>query len=300
MIQSVAVECMMHAEKHGDVSFVARLHKVCGESFVDSRSLLIWCAKFSPIKLNGSGELKLRSKAHENYRGFNLDAVKDYPLAETGWFSLRRLTPVEMERAIASLRSRPKMTAVPPLSRLAQLGPEETKQLWLNAIRVQTSDPSPARRDAARSMLEAIEEVWLVRSRGAPEGWFKWPTTYASPGVGGVSGDLWLREGPLRFLGYWVGEDAAPPEVRRSILARVFEGPLPPVFPPDYLREWGAPGSSARLHKMADSIASFARLRKQRDAKRFAKAIQDWESDLGYLHRTYYIGRFGFGWPTRW
>jgi len=65
------------------------------------------------------------------------------------------------------------------------------------------------------------------------------------------------------------------------------------------LDEWGDPGSPARLKKMADSIASFARSKKRHDEVRFAQAIRDWESDLGHLHRTYYVGRFGFGWPTR-
>jgi hypothetical protein len=48
----------------------------------------------------------------------------------------------------------------------------------------------------------------------------------------------------------------------------------------------------------ADSIASFARSKKRHDAVRFAQAIRDWGSDLGHLHRTYCVGRFGFGWPT--
>jgi hypothetical protein len=299
LIHSTGVQCLMHAEKHGDLSFVNRLRQVCDESLVDSRSLLIWFAKFSPIVLNDGGGLKLRSRDHRNYQPFDADAAKMHPLAEAGWpVAFKRLTPAGAQRAIASLHNAPKAATAFPASLLAQLGPEGTKQLWLDAIRVQASDPSPARRDAARMVLDAIEEVWLVRSRGAPEGWFAWPTTYASAGPGGLSGELWLAEGPLKFLGYSVGEDAAPPEVRRGILGRVFEGPLPPVFPPDYLDVWGDPGSPARLKKMADSIASFARSKKRHDAVRFAQAIRDWESDLGHLHRTYYVGRFGFGWPT--
>ena len=300
LIHSTAVQCLMHAEKHRDLSFVKRLHEVCDESLVESRSLLIWFAKFSPIILNGGGGLKLRHKDHRNYQPFDADAAKKHLLGEAGWpVAFKRLTCAGAQRAIARLHNGPKATTAFPTSHLAQLGPEGTRQLWLEAIRVQTSDPSPARRDAARRLLEAIEEVWLVRSRGAPEGWFEWPSTDASPGLGGLSGELWLAEGPLKFLGYSVGENAAPPEVRRGILGRVFEGPLPPVFPPDYLDEWGDPGSPKRLKKMADSIASFARSKKRHDAVRFTQAIRDWESDLGHLHRTYYVGRFGFGWPTR-
>jgi hypothetical protein len=48
---------------------------------------------------------------------------------------------------------------------------------------------------------------------------------------------------------------------------------------------------------MAESIASFARSAKRRDADTLAHAIGDWENDLQHLYHTYYVGRFGFAWP---
>jgi hypothetical protein len=103
--------------------------------------------------------------------------------------------------------------------------------------------------------------------------------------------------GPLKFLGYTVGGDGHSEGMRWAILQRVFEGVLPPVFPADYLSLWGAPGSPKRLSKMAESIASFARSAKRRDADTLAHAIGDWENDLQHLYHTYYVGRFGFAWP---
>jgi hypothetical protein len=103
--------------------------------------------------------------------------------------------------------------------------------------------------------------------------------------------------GPLKFLGYTVGRDGHRQGMRWAILRRVFDGVLPPVFPADYLSEWGAAGSPRRLSKMAESIASFARSAKRRDAHKFVHAIEDWENDLRHLYDTYYVGRFGFAWP---
>ena len=72
---------------------------------------------------------------------------------------------------------------------------------------------------------------------------------------------------------------------------------LPPVVSPAYVAEWGAPESSMRLRKMAESIAAFARNLKRREKPEFEKAVSDWESDLRFLHRELYFGKFGFGWP---
>jgi hypothetical protein len=106
-----------------------------------------------------------------------------------------------------------------------------------------------------------------------------------------------MPTGPLKVLGYTVGADGHGQGLRRTILRRVFEGVLPPVFPADYLSLWGAPGSPRRLSKMAESIASFTRSAKRRDAEKLAHAIEDWEIDLRHLYDAYYVGRFGFAWP---
>lgn len=102
----------------------------------------------------------------------------------------------------------------------------------------------------------------------------------------------------LGFLGYHVGKEyGIPCGARQELLLRIFFMQLPPVVSPAYVAGWGAPESSMRLRKMAESIAAFARNLKRREKPEFEKAISDWESDLRFLHRQLYFGKFGFGWP---
>ncbi len=105
--------------------------------------------------------------------------------------------------------------------------------------------------------------------------------------------------GPIlpKHLDYRVGRNGEADSVRRSILARVFEGPLPPVFPPDYMASWGRAKSVARLRKLAESLAAFARNAKRRRDSVMDDAISDWEADLSCLYERYYLGRFSFAWP---
>lgn len=189
--------------------------------------------------------------------------------------------------------------AAPILARLPTLGPEETLNIWTNALRLISTSRDVVKRREAQIVADAVEDTWAIRAGNElPEGWFKWPTTHAPGGDGSLNGSQWLQIGPLKLLGYVVGNEGKPEPLRQAILKRVFEGALPPLFPPTYLRAWGAPKSPARLERIADSIASFARSAKRRDPQALAEAIADWEADLRHLHATYYVGRFGFSWPA--
>ena len=76
------------------------------------------------------------------------------------------------------------------------------------------------------------------------------PSTEAPGGRGTLDTRGWLQEGLLAFMDYRVGStNGAPTRTRRALLAAIFTGHLPPVFPPDYLDEWGQPGSAVRLKK---------------------------------------------------
>lgn len=186
------------------------------------------------------------------------------------------------------------------------MSPQEVMQVWSNALRQERQwNKSKAGRAARRQarfdasvVIQAIEDVWVVRSRGAPADWFPWPITDAPGGDGTLTPNGWLPQGALGFLGYSVGRNGLHEDLRRAILARAFSGPIPPVFPTFYLDEWGAPGSTIRLRKMAESIASFTRSAKRRDPGLLSEAIADWERDLQFLYKAYYVGEFGFGWPS--
>jgi hypothetical protein len=106
------------------------------------------------------------------------------------------------------------------------------------------------------------------------------------------------EEGLLSFYGYKVGLKGLPELERHKILDAVFTLPLLLVNNEAYLRGWGEPNSTERLQKLARSIAAFARNAKGRTNGDFGKAIQDWESDLIYLKKTYYdTNYFSFQYP---
>lgn len=128
---------------------------------------------------------------------------------------------------------------------------------------------------------------------------FEWPSTDAPGGNGSLSDDqFWYKDGLLSFVGYRVGKTNGLEEAKRhQILRCVLFNVLPNVDSPEYMQEWGVPQSSARLKKMAESIASFTRNAKRKDRNRMSYAISDWEDDLSFLHDTYYHPQLGFVWP---
>jgi hypothetical protein len=136
------------------------------------------------------------------------------------------------------------------------------------------------------------------------ESYFPWPTTDAAPGDGELPTDAFEhKRGVLGFMGYSVGRNGAARTKRCALLDDVYLDRLPFVNSAAYMAEWGKPQTSTRLKKMATSIAEFAKARKRSDPKRYAKAIRDWEDDLGYLRVTYYEGTYSvkgpkwFAWP---
>jgi hypothetical protein len=171
---------------------------------------------------------------------------------------------------------------------------------WRNAIRVLADKSRRALHPQAHDMVSLIEQEWGRRAAFyRPEEWFPWPSTEATPSAGsgidltGVPGT-----GMLKTMGYQVGGTAGKAtRMRRLILRRLFEGHLPPVHSPQYMREWGDAGSPYRLHKLAQTIAVLAINEKRRRTANLAIAIQQREADLDFLYDEYYVHKFDFGWP---
>lgn len=116
-------------------------------------------------------------------------------------------------------------------------------------------------------LVRTVEGEWRRRSklRHSADEYFDWPTTDAKRGNGRFAGIYSVTEGVLGYLGYAVGERSTLTQAQRqAILRRVFQMHLPPIESPFYMKEWASPRSSARLKKMANSIASFARQAKRR------------------------------------
>lgn len=62
---------------------------------------------------------------------------------------------------------------------------------------------------------------------------------------------------------------------------------LPQVDSAAYMEEWGAPRSSTRLRKMANSISSFCAKHGSKDGHS-EEPIAKWESDLLWLRENFY------------
>lgn len=109
----------------------------------------------------------------------------------------------------------------------------------------------------------------------------------------------WREAGILSLSGYRVGKTRGlRPDQRRRILNwLVLKDDLRDVEDRDYAAEWGEPQTSERLKKIVDSIATFARDRKD-DPRDYRMAIEHWKDDLEYLRRTFYLP-WGetWGWP---
>jgi len=182
---------------------------------------------------------------------------------------------------------------------LPRQDPYKLLSMWKNAVRI-TDDKSRRHlhQDAA-IVAEAISREWDRRAKTlADDAYFQWPTTDARGGRGKEQYRDLRHEGMLKYLEYRVGKEGEHSSYRHVLLSRIFENALPPVFDRLYMAEWGPNASSIRLHKMAHCLASFAKNFKYQNNDRYDEAIRDWEQDLEYLYDRYYVGRFGFGWPT--
>lgn len=185
------------------------------------------------------------------------------------------------------------------LSSLPDRDPFSLLKMWKNAIRILGDKDRASQQGKAASMAAAISKEWDRRAKSMPDdAYFKWPNT-DTPGGGRHEHCRGLRgEGMLRYLEYQVGKNGGHSSLRQALLSRIFEDALPPVFDRVYMADWGANGTSVRLHKMAHCLATFARNFKYQDDDKFDEAIRHWEADLEFLHDKYYLGTFGFGWPS--
>jgi hypothetical protein len=175
---------------------------------------------------------------------------------------------------------------------------DKTIDLWRRALDVLDDPKQSAKHKDAERILQAIDVEWDRRRRNPnPDDMFPWPSTEAFGGSGNLDADGWQEEGILKLMGYTVGDTRGQPfEVRKRILSRVFSGSLPPAFEAQYLDEWDRPSTPARLKKMAQTIAALTRNAKRKGSS-MRSAIRDWDRDLEFLYREYYIGKFHFDWP---
>lgn len=186
------------------------------------------------------------------------------------------------------------------IGKIAGRGTASLQTSRSNARRLQTKTTKSDLRFGITMFIAAIDREFERRMHDmSSDGAFRWPDTDAPGGDGSVGGVQFMDEGMLLRMEYRVGvRNGVSTPVRRQILKQVFEDTLPPVFPPDYMRKWGDKRSVQRLRTLAYTIAPLVRNLKRKHDSRMDVAIGEYEADLQWLYETYYVGRFGFAWPS--
>lgn len=127
---------------------------------------------------------------------------------------------------------------------------------------------------------------------------FRWPSTIAYEANGSLPEIHWPKIGVLKAVGYSVGSQGVLKQQRLEILKNVYEQTLPYVESKSYMIEWGTPKSSTRLKKMAETLASLTKGAKRKKTANMSLAIKDWEHDLAWLKKQYYLEhRYIWVWP---
>ena len=105
-----------------------------------------------------------------------------------------------------------------------------------------------------------------------------------------------VEESPLYRMGYQVGNTRGLRLTRRRrLLEDAYFGEIPEVEDDDYMEEWGLPGHSKRLWRIAHHIACLIRTRRRQPAMH--QAIQHWQEDLDWMEEQFYTSRMRFKWP---
>lgn len=116
----------------------------------------------------------------------------------------------------------------------------------------------------------------------------------------GGGGDIdWRKEGLLSLSGYRVGVTRGVPRPKRELILNtiVLVDDLSDIRDGEYAREWGAPDTEARLKKLADTLATFARNATLQEGANMQTAIQEWESDLEYISTNFRSKWPAITWP---
>jgi hypothetical protein len=178
---------------------------------------------------------------------------------------------------------------------------EKAKALrnWLYTVR--TKDWAQKDRVRVEFALEVLNAVVAGRKPAEIEvpsgGYFRWPSTKAD-GLSSSSIDAPEHDlGVLGAMGYRVGLKGLDTALRRSLLGTVYHKRLQVNLPGDYLEEWGQPQTARRLKKLANTLASLTRNMKRRE-RPSQEAIEQWQADLEFLRKSFYVGRYDFKWPS--
>jgi hypothetical protein len=319
-IQIVALMALEHAEKLGGTSHLATLVNALPQQI--SERIGLWVATFSPLAIvrhQGRSTVLLRKKKDPAYKPFDSKSAAATPIFQIE----AALNPVGEQIARGMLAKEFKGKPIKQCIRIIQRWFSENAasmrlddqvehqnfsrlnegmslrthtellEIYAKCVEELTSDGQNTA--AATKLRESVFSEWRRRhDESLIDEYFAWPSTEAPTGLGRMGAIASPAEGILSAFGYHVGEtNGRPDRVRRLLLDDIFSVHLPPINSRAYMSEWGSPTSAGRLRKIADTLASLTRNEKRRGLE-FAPKQR--EMDLEYLHQTYYLGKFGFGW----
>ena len=151
---------------------------------------------------------------------------------------------------------------------------------------------SLGRDDPFYNKIQNTAHAHLVTDR------FKWPSTIAYMSNGNIPEVDWPQVGMLQGVGYAVGAKGLPKAKRHELLSNIMSQQLPFVTSYAYRQEWEEPNTTARLKKLANTIASLSKNAKRRSNNN-SIAISAWEEDLKWLKEKYYKnGKYSWQWPN--
>jgi hypothetical protein len=146
----------------------------------------------------------------------------------------------------------------------------------------------------AKKVLEKVRPQFeLLYGASFPD------TPNPKPGQGPfAAASTWPKVGLLKHMGYTTGQENPGDVARRDVLRKCFEGPIPNVHEPEYMKGWGGDKTPNRLSKMAWSLATFANNQILNNSGHVDNASRCWIEDLEWLRKEFYEGHFGFPWPS--
>lgn len=172
---------------------------------------------------------------------------------------------------------------------------------YWNRAKIYTQNGFLSFLDGERISRDDEDEIdfFLGMCKRHSEGYFEWPHTDIYPSEFLMPEIDSPKNGIFGVCGYRVGNSGLAENKRHMILAQIFHNTLPFVQNMDYMEEWGKNQSPARLEKMANSVAAFARnFLRQKNQKSYDTAIREWIDDLAWLKREYYDKMaWTFAWP---
>lgn len=104
-IHGVAVECLQHAEQHGDPRKLDRLVKGLHAS-CRPVALMEWAKKFSPVTWNGDGDVGIIKADAKTYKPFDIEGANAEPYWTPAEVIAKPLTLEALKKMIATMESK--------------------------------------------------------------------------------------------------------------------------------------------------------------------------------------------------